>query len=279
MTALFVASSKRFPDVKSPPPARTHSVKPDRFLLLQYADAPSCVTSKWVKLCDFLDPRWLMPESSYLALFLIGLLGGTHCVGMCGGIVGALSMGSGSRPSLHLAYNAGRIASYAMAGALSGTLGGASLVLSGQLPVRIILFVLANMMLVALGLYLMGLTRVLAFSERFGQKLWRHIQPLTRRFLPVRTIAQALPLGLLWGWLPCGLVYSALVTALTSGSALRGAGMMLAFGLGTLPNLLLAGLLAVRLNKYLAWPVVRVTSGLLVLAFGLWGLFDSLHLI
>lgn len=220
-----------------------------------------------------------MPESSYLALFLIGLLGGTHCVGMCGGIVGALSMGSGTSLPLQLGYNAGRIASYALAGTLAGALGGASLVLSGQLPVRIILFVLANMMLVALGLYLMGLTRALAFSERFGLRLWRHVQPLTRRFLPARTVAQAFPLGVLWGWLPCGLVYSALVTALSSGSALRGAGLMLAFGLGTLPNLLLAGLLAARLNEYLIRPVVRVAAGLLVLGFGFWGLFEALNLI
>ena len=220
-----------------------------------------------------------MSESSYLALFLVGLLGGTHCIGMCGGIVGALSMGAGSRPSLHLAYNAGRIASYTAAGAVAGALGGASLALSGQLPVRIVLFMLANLMLVALGLYLMGATRALAFTERFGQKLWRHLQPLSKRFLPARTVAQAFPLGLVWGWLPCGLVYSALVTALTSGSALRGAGMMLAFGAGTLPNLLLAGLLAVRLNEYVAKPVVRFTAGLLVLAFGLWGLFAAVRLI
>jgi len=220
-----------------------------------------------------------MPESSYLALFLIGLLGGAHCIGMCGGIVGALSMGAGSRPSLHLAYNAGRIVSYGVAGAIAGALGGASLALSGQLPVRIVLFVLANLMLVALGLYLMGATRALAFTERFGQKLWRHLQPLSKRFLPARTIAQAFPLGLVWGWLPCGLVYSALVTALTSGSALSGAGMMLVFGAGTLPNLLLAGLLAVRLNEYVAKPVVRLTAGLLVLAFGLWGLFAAMRLI
>lgn len=219
-----------------------------------------------------------MPESSYLALFLIGLLGGTHCIGMCGGIVGALSMGAGSRPALHLAYNAGRIVSYTVAGAIAGALGGASLALSGQLPVRIVLFVLANLMLVALGLYLMGATRSLAFTERFGQKLWRHLQPLSRRFLPARTVAQAFPLGLVWGWLPCGLVYSALVTALTSGSALRGAGMMLAFGVGTLPTLMLAGLLAVRLNEYVAKPVVRFTAGLLVLAFGLWGLFAAIRL-
>jgi len=220
-----------------------------------------------------------MSESSYLALFLIGFLGGTHCVGMCGGIVSALSMGAGSRPSLHLAYNLGRIISYAAAGAIAGALGGASLALSGQLPVRIILFVLANLMLVALGLYLIGVTRALAFTERFGQRLWRHLQPLSRRFLPARSVVQAFPLGLLWGWLPCGLVYSALITALTSGSALHGAGLMLAFGLGTLPNLLLAGLLAARLNEYAAKPVVRLTAGLLVLAFGLWGLFNVSRLI
>ena len=138
-----------------------------------------------------------MPESSYLALFLIGLLGGTHCIGMCGGIVGALSMGSGSRPLLHLAYNFGRIVSYGAAGAIAGAVGGAGLALSGQLPLRIALFVAANLMLVALGLYLMGVTRALAFSERLGQHLWRRLQPLSKRFLPARTVAQAFPLGVL----------------------------------------------------------------------------------
>lgn len=220
-----------------------------------------------------------MPESSFLALFLIGLLGGTHCVGMCGGIVGALSMGDGSRASLHFAYNFGRIASYGIAGAIAGALGGAGLALSGQLPVRIALFVTAHLMLVALGLYLMGVTRALAFTERLGQSLWRRLQPLSRRFLPARTVGQAFPLGLLWGWLPCGLVYSALVTALGSGSAARGTGLMLAFGAGTLPNLLLAGLLAARLNEYAAKPVVRLSAGMLVLAFGLWGLYQAVGML
>jgi sulfite exporter TauE/SafE len=223
-----------------------------------------------------------MPEfsaSAYLALFLIGLLGGTHCIGMCGGIVSALSMGGPSRFVLHLAYNSGRIVSYAAAGAIAGALGGLSLTLSGQLPVRITLYVLANLMLVALGLYLIGITQTLAFTERFGKKLWVHLQPLSKRYLPARTVAQAFPLGLLWGWLPCGLVYSALATALTSGSALHGAGMMLAFGLGTLPNLLLAGLLAVRLKAYAALPLVRWAAGLLVLGFGVWGLLGVLRLL
>lgn len=219
-----------------------------------------------------------MPEAGYLSLFLVGLLGGTHCVGMCGGIVGALSMGGAPRFSLHLAYNAGRLVSYALAGAIAGALGGMSLALSGQLPVRIFFYVLANLMLVALGFYLLGLTRVLAFTEHMGQHLWKHLQPFSGRFLPARSVAQAFPLGLLWGWLPCGLVYSALATALAGGSAKDGAVLMLAFGAGTLPNLLLAGLLAARLRDYVARKPVRLFAGLLVLGFGVWGLIGAARL-
>jgi sulfite exporter TauE/SafE len=220
-----------------------------------------------------------MPDSGFLALFLVGLLGGTHCVGMCGGIVGALSLGAPARWSMHLAYNAGRIFSYGLAGAIAGALGAASMAMDGQTPIRLFLYLLANLMLVALGFYLLGVTRALAFSERFGQNLWRHIQPLTRRFLPARTVAQAFPLGLLWGWLPCGLVYSALATALTAGSAERGALLMLSFGLGTLPNLLLAGILLARLNEFVRLPAVRIVSGLLVLGFGLYGLLGVVRLL
>lgn len=219
-----------------------------------------------------------MSDSAFIALFLVGLLGGTHCVGMCGGIVGALSMGSPARWSMHLAYNAGRILSYGMAGGIAGALGAASLGLEGQLPVRLALYFLANLMLVALGLYLLGITRALAFTERAGQMLWRRLQPLTRRFLPARSVAQAFPLGLLWGWLPCGLVYGALATALTAGSAGRGVAMMLAFGLGTLPNLLLAGMVLARLNEFVRRPLVRTVSGLLVLGFGVYGFVGMMRL-
>ncbi|MDE1546780.1 sulfite exporter TauE/SafE family protein [Dechloromonas agitata] len=219
-----------------------------------------------------------MPDTGFLALFLVGLLGGTHCVGMCGGIVSAMSMGGQAGWGLHLAYNAGRILSYAVAGAVAGALGAASLGLEGQVPVRMVLYFIANLMLVALGLYLIGLSGALAFTERAGQALWRRVQPLTRRFLPVRGVAQAFPLGVLWGWLPCGLVYSALASALTAGSAGRGAAMMLAFGLGTLPNLLLAGLLLARLNGIVKRPVVRTASGLLVLGFGIYGFFGLMRL-
>jgi sulfite exporter TauE/SafE len=127
-------------------------------------------------------------------------------------------------------------------------------------------------MLVAMGIYLLGLTQSLAWIERSGQAVWRRIQPLTARFLPVRGVAQALPLGLLWGWLPCGLVYSALTTALAGGSAAKGALLMGAFGLGTLPNLLLAGLLLMRFRRFAQARATRIVSGLLVLGYGLYGL-------
>ncbi len=214
-----------------------------------------------------------MPDSGFLSLFLIGLLGGTHCVGMCGGIVGALSLGGMHRWSLHLAYNGGRILSYGLAGALVGGIGALSLGLEGQLPIRQGLFVLANLMLVALGLYLTGWTGLLLPLERSGQFLWQRLQPFSRRFLPVRSVGQAFPLGLVWGWLPCGLVYSALTSTLSAGSAGRGALMMLAFGAGTLPNLLLAGYFTGRLNEFVRRPPVRLVAGMLVLGFGLHGLY------
>lgn len=220
-----------------------------------------------------------MPDTGFLALFLVGLLGGVHCVGMCGGIVGALSMGGPARWSLHFAYNGGRILSYVTAGAIAGALGAAGMGLEGQVPARLLLYLLANLMLIALGLYLIGVTRALALTEKAGQHLWRHLQPLTRRFLPARRVAQAFPLGLLWGWLPCGLVYSALATALSAGSAGRGALAMLAFGLGTLPNLLLAGMVLARLNEFVRRPVVRMVAGVLVLSFGIYGLFGLMRLL
>lgn len=219
-----------------------------------------------------------MPDSGFAAVFLIGLLGGVHCAGMCGGIVSALTVQlPGARPAwpLHLAYNLGRITSYAIAGALMGSLGSLGLLLNNVLPVQMTLYVGANLMMVALGLYLVGVTRTLTFTERAGQALWRRVQPLTRRFLPVRGVGQAFPLGLLWGWLPCGMVYSVLAMTLLTGSAWRGAATMLAFGLGTLPNLMLAGLLLVRFRNLVQARALRLVSGALVLGFGVWGMLNA----
>lgn len=220
-----------------------------------------------------------MPETGYFAVFLIGLLGGTHCVAMCGGIVGALTVqipGQVKRQwPIHLTYNLGRITTYTALGALLGAIGSVGLLFDNFLPVQMTLYVLANVMLVALGLYLTGFTKLLAPIEKAGHGVWKRVQPLTRRFLPARGPAQAFPLGLLWGLIPCGLIYSVLATALVTGSAARGAGLMLAFGLGTLPNLLLAGMLLKRLRGITRNTWVRTGSGILVLAFGVYGLINA----
>ena len=220
-----------------------------------------------------------MPDAAALSLFIVGLLGGVHCVGMCGGIVGALSLhvekprfGQGG---LHLAYNAGRIMTYGIAGGIVGGIGQAGVFFAGR-QLAPFHYLFANLMLVALGFYMMGVTRFLAPIERAGGVLWQKISPLSRRLLPVRTMRQAFVVGAIWGWLPCGLVYSALATALTTGSVAGGGYVMLAFGLGTLPNLLLAGLMAVRLRAITSKPIVRYIGGTAVLLFGIYGSWFAL---
>ena len=212
---------------------------------------------------------------------LTGFLGGVHCAGMCGGIVAAVAGQSAGtvRPWLvHLAYNAGRIASYALAGAAAGAVGSLGLMLEKWLPVQIVLYVTANLLLIALGLYLAGVRSPITRLEHLGAGLWRRIQPYTRRFLPVDSVAKAFALGMLWGWLPCGLVYTVLFTALLSGSALNGAILMLAFGLGTLPNLMAAAVLLQRSRSLLASRPARIVSGATVMAFGVYGVAHAASL-
>lgn len=220
-----------------------------------------------------------MLELTYFSAFLVGLLGGSHCAGMCGGIVGAVSMTMpGQKPQLglHLGYNAGRIASYTLVGVLAGLAGASSLLLEHLLPVEKALYLLASLMLIVLGLYLGGWWRGVLVLERGGQAIWRHVQPLSKKLLPVRSIPQAFALGLVWGWLPCGLVYSVLVAALATGSAVQGGLLMLAFGLGTLPTLLAMGMAALRIRGFLQQAWLRRLSGALVLAFGVVGLLRLL---
>ena len=220
-----------------------------------------------------------MPELSVFSAFLVGLLGGTHCVGMCGGITAALSLQLPSTGRLwpyYLTYNLGRIASYSVAGIIAGALGASALLLHEMLPVQQALFVLANFMLIALGLYLAGIWRFVTVFERVGSVLWKHLQPLMRRWLPIQNLPGALVVGALWGWLPCGLVYSVLVTALASGNALTGGMLMLAFGLGTLPNLLAMGVFAQQLRPFLQQLWVRRSAGIIVAGLGAWNLLRYL---
>lgn len=234
-----------------------------------------------------------MNPLSLLPLFMVGLAGSVHCIGMCGGIVGALSVGvsapapraviaihavrtvSDSNALRVLAYNGGRIGSYMLAGAFAGGLAGAGMLRMASLQVAG--YWLANLMLVALGLYLMDAWRGLARLEAAGNLVWRRVRPLLAPLMPMDTPLKALAVGGLWGWVPCGMVYSALLTAMMGGSAVHGAAAMAAFGLGTLPTLLGMGLLGARLRRQLQRRPVRIASGLLVLGFGLLGLLRAAH--
>ena len=220
-----------------------------------------------------------MPELSLFAAFLTGLLGGAHCVGMCGGIVAAISLQPGGRQpfTFHLGYSAGRIASYSVAGALAGLIGSAAYLSAALLPLQQALYVLAQIVLILLGLYLAGLNHSVLLLERAGGSLWRRLQPLLGRVMPIRHLGQALLAGALWGWLPCGLVYSVLVTALAAGGAAQGALLMLMFGLGTLPNLLLLGWAASSLRELVRRIWVKRLAGLGVAGLGVWGLLKLLR--
>ena len=204
---------------------------------------------------------------------ILGLLGGGHCLGMCGGLMGALTLAippeqRGRRLRLLLAYNVGRILSYACAGLLLGLAGWAV----ASSPAALALRVLAALRLIAMGLYLAGWWSGLTRIEALGRGLWRHIQPVASRLLPVSSLPRALLLGALWGWLPCGLVYSTLLWAASQGNAGYSAALMLAFGLGTWPVLLATGLAAERVSSLLRRRSVRMAGGLLVILFGLWTL-------
>ncbi|MDO9420912.1 MAG: sulfite exporter TauE/SafE family protein [Herminiimonas sp.] len=236
-----------------------------------------------------------MTTFSLLPFFMIGLLGGLHCIGMCGGIVSAFSAASKPARAFPVAvinvqvsqmlvfenvarifaYNAGRIGSYAIAGAMVGGIAGSVRSLSKLAAIQIAGYWLANLMLVALGLYLMDVWRGLAHVEAFGQIIWRHIQPLMKLLLPIDNAGKAFALGGLWGWLPCGMVYSVLLTAMFSGSATSGASVMLAFGLGTLPMMLGLGLVGARLRVWAQRRAIRIACGAVVLTFGVLGLLRA----
>ncbi|WP_024718177.1 sulfite exporter TauE/SafE family protein, partial [Pseudomonas putida] len=193
---------------------------------------------------------------------VLGLLGGGHCLGMCGGLMGALTLAippeqRSRRLRLLLAYNLGRIFSYASAGLLLGLAGWAV----ARSPAALGLRVVAALLLIAMGLYLAGWWSGLTRIEALGRGLWRHIQPVASRLLPVSSLPRALLLGALWGWLPCGLVYSTLLWAASQGNAGYSAALMLAFGLGTWPVLLATGLAAERVNALLRRRGVGVGGG------------------
>ena len=218
---------------------------------------------------------------TYTSAFLLGLFSTIHCVGMCGGIIGALSLSlpveirnNKARMLMFITtYNIGRILSYSFAGLVAGAIGTGVLASAGFDQGHAILRAIGVIMMIAIGLYLAGWLPQLAIVEKIGVPVWKKLEPVGRKLLPVASLPKALAYGLIWGWLPCGLVYFVLLWALTAGNAVQGALTMLAFGIGTLPTLLATGFMTSWLTRFARSTRARQLVGLLIVAMAIGSLF------
>lgn len=207
--------------------------------------------------------------------FMMGIFSGAHCIGMCGGIICTLSYSCQRKPNqtwlpffYQLFYSFGRITTYSVLGVVSGLAGYAIAERMGTQSAVWIRYA-SSVFVILSGLYISGWWQWIAPLERAGKIIWRPVSGLTKYFLPVSSLHQAWLLGALWGLLPCGMVYSALLFSLGGQSVLNSALIMFAFGLGTLPALLLAGSLMHYYQQILAARWVRHLSGVTLIAFGM----------
>jgi sulfite exporter TauE/SafE len=210
-----------------------------------------------------------MTEVQLVSAFTLGLAGAGHCVGMCGGIAAALNFGGANRAGTTIAYHAGRIISYTVLGGLLGYASAAIDIGAWTLSLRY----LAGFLLIGMGLYIADWWRGMAVIEQAGAKLWQPVQKLSARWLPIHSWRQALPLGLCWGLMPCGLIYSSLAWAATADTGLQSALLMFVFGLGTLPAMLAASLGAGRLQGYLRRRGLKLMIAAVLIAAGVWTIF------
>lgn len=217
-----------------------------------------------------------------LSALLLGLFGSGHCLAMCGGFAAALqlSMQTTAPSKLQLwsrvaGAAAGRLCSYSLMGALFGLFGAGLAGAHGVMPA--LLKLLAGLMLLAMALYIGRWWFGVLKLERLGQGLWQQLQPRLRLLLPLDSASKAFLYGLGWGYLPCGLVYSALSWAIGSGSATLGAQWMWWFGLGTLPAVLLAGQSAALLQQFLQHSLVRQLLAFSLLSYALYTIYLALH--
>ena len=239
-------------------------------------------------------------DFSLIAVFFTGLLGGVHCAGMCGGIVSALGMmrqkpmatiggiavntaamsmqGASAMPAQPSTlvsvsfYNLGRISMYTVLGLLAGAIGSTAWLMDSMLPIQQVAFFVTNILVILMGLYILGVRRIATVVESLGARVWQFIRPFATRRLGGAGALNAIMAGALWGMVPCGMVYAVLGAALVSGSAVHGGLLMLVFGLGTLPNLMVLGLSGQWLAKASRHKLVRWIAGAMIIGFGLMGL-------
>ena len=227
-----------------------------------------------------------MALSALIGAWLAGTLGGGHCLAMCGGFLAALSGAArpAQRPLLparalalrQLPYNLGRITTYGLLGGAFGAAGSASLVAVDWLPLQRALFVVANLFLLALGIGFAWRREAGAPWQRAGAALFARLSPAVRSLATRDSGAARYALGMIWGLVPCGLIYSVLPIALFAGGALAGSAVMLAFGLGTLPNLVAAGWVVARARAWQDGRLARYAAALVLVAFALFGIWRAL---
>ena len=221
-------------------------------------------------------------QLTLVAAFLAGIAGGAHCATMCGPLIGIAcgpcARGTGREwLARALAYNAGRIATYVTAGVLTGFAGAAGLALRGAPLTQQALLFAMGVSLLLLATYVAGVAPFVRGVERAGTVVWRHIGPRSRAFLPVTTPARAFGFGFVFGWLPCGMVYVALLAALTTADPLYGGLVMAAFGLGTLPNVLAISAWVRFVAAAAQGRLARVFIAAVIAAMGLFGILQATH--
>ncbi|WP_290609755.1 sulfite exporter TauE/SafE family protein [Arsukibacterium sp. UBA3155] len=218
-------------------------------------------------------------NAELVAAIMIGFLGSSHCIVMCGGIVAALQLALPERSfswklAMQLLLSMGRLTTYTLLGALVGYFGAQAMALAGISLIWLRL--LAGILLLLMALYIARLWFALTALERAGRHIWALVKPLSQKVMPLDSLPKAYLYGLCWGWLPCGLVYSTLGWSLASGSASQGALIMLSFGIGTLPALLAFGSMASQLSKFKNKPMVRYSAAGLLAIYGLYTIYLAL---
>ena len=210
-----------------------------------------------------------MTDPTYLSAFAIGLAGSGHCLGMCGGIAAALNLGGHRSVPVTISYHGGRITSYALLGGLLGLIAGSIDLVAWTIALRYI----AGFLLIAMGLSVANWWQGIQVLEKAGGRLWQPVQRFSSRFLPIRSPLQGMALGLCWGLMPCGLIYSALAWSATAQSAAGAASLMFCFGLGTLPAMLAVSLGADKLHGFLRRRGLKLFIALMLIASGIWTLY------
>ncbi|MBS3953434.1 MAG: sulfite exporter TauE/SafE family protein [Methylomicrobium sp.] len=223
--------------------------------------------------------------SSYLVSFLMGLLSSMHCIGMCGSIIGTLTLSL--KPEIRnnktrllpyvLNYNLGRIFSYTVAGGLAGAVQFLLMLPFGEAIAYRLFQMLSAVIMIGAGFYIAGWFPRFAYIEKAGSRFWKLIEPYGRKLIPVKTRLQAFLFGMVWGWLPCGLIYAALALAATTSDITRSALTMLSFGMGTLPAVIGVGIMTGILTRLSRLRYFKQAVGLFMILLALFAALPWLN--